>query len=175
MFGWKFSLRRSAERLWLIVLFGTPEVAGVGSGLAALSMGLRYAWPDQVFDVNPRFFRPMSDLAPEWAWAILMIAVGTVQIFTVADGNRSVRRSAAMAGVLLWAFLTVMYVRGDVRAPVIPLFLLGVAANAWKYLRLSSWWNAEFEVTAAPDPEGRGRELHDRHDRPGDGAVREGP
>lgn len=133
-------MRRCWERLLLILTLATPEPVELGSSLAALAVGTWLLWPGGQFAHWPVMFRPMKQIAPQWAWALFLLAVGTLQFRASACGQRKARRVAAFIALASWAFVAAMFVRGDLRAIGIPLWFLGAASNGWIFLRLGPWW-----------------------------------
>ncbi len=142
MQAWKKRLPYYRERLLLVLLMGTPEVAMLKSGGGLVLFGGWLFLTGNLFSRYPKFFRSMSDIAPEWGWASFLVLTGLAQIAAVATGSRPLVRNTALAACAVHVFLTVMFWQGDWRAPTIAFLVAGALTNLWIYLRTSPWWQA---------------------------------
>ncbi len=143
---WRQRSQYYRERLLLVLLFSTPEIVELGSAVSLALFGLWMFATGDLFARFPKFFRSMSTLAPEWAWASFLLGAGIVQAAAVASGHKPSIRNAALLACGLWLFIAVMFWVGDWRAPSIALLVAGVIANGWIYLRTSRWWMADGEA-----------------------------
>lgn len=147
-------MRLCWERLLLILTLATPEIAELGSAIAAMAWGGWLLLPTRVFEGHPALFRPMAALSPQWVWGAGMLTLGIAQASCAVcgprrdprGGARRQRRTVANVLVAAWAFVTVMYLAGDWRTPANAVYSLGVLANAWLSIRLSHHWRAPEEA-----------------------------
>jgi hypothetical protein len=112
--------------------------------LRSLCWGAWLLLPWNTFAEAPATYRAFSTLMPEWAWGILLLAVGLAQFAGAITEEARHRAPANVAACMAWAVVSVVYFWSNpLTAAGISHSLTAVAA-AWVALR--TW-----EAAACPN------------------------
>lgn len=113
------------------------ELVEIMSGVAAICWGLWLINPHFATFVGSKGYAAMAVVAPESAWAVLMLVVGYVQVWSVVAHKMKWRKKSSLTLGLLWLFIATMI--GISRLASTGVAIYGVFAffTLWSYLRLS--------------------------------------
>ena len=129
------SLSCRLRRLW----FSDTAPVEIVSALSALFWGVSLAIPGDTFAFRASYYKPMADLAPEWAWAVGFLALGMLQLVGVlsqATCGRACRWLMGCLAVMAWVAIScTVSMRWPPSAGSMPHLVLALAA-LWAFVRL---------------------------------------
>ena len=130
---------RVMTRALLMVTHWLPATVGpfeVRAGLFPILLGLWLLWPSATFGTAIGY-AVLNRLLPETGWALLLIAVGVLQLLlALRRAPLMVRRALALALVGLWMVWVVSFGVANILSLGVPAYLLAALDQAVIYLRL---------------------------------------
>lgn len=71
------------------------------------------SFPFQTFQLGASY-SAMSELAPEWVWALVILMIGTIQLIGFLQKKQIIRRTGLLLATGLWFFVSAMFAVGEV-------------------------------------------------------------
>jgi hypothetical protein len=118
----------------LILAEHDTEPTEFGGGLMKIGLGALLLTPADTFG-SSRIYTLLSAL-PEVGWGLLLIFFGILHLAALHDGNRSLRRMAALAGFMIWATFSLSFFLGNPTNTGFVVYGLLACAQGWCYIRL---------------------------------------
>lgn len=107
-----------------------------------LSASVALAWASALLDPftdtfgSAAGFNAMADLAPDWAWGLVCLAIGIAGIAGWVTGRYRLRRTALLGAVGLWAVIAAMLCTSNYAGTGWRVYLLVAAGAALGYWQL---------------------------------------
>lgn len=128
---------RPIRRLRRLLLDYNFEFAEFQVGLAALLWGSWLILPFWNTFESSNSFHVLRDSGIEESWWGLGIAlVGALQLIGLIWEHRSIRRFASFALVLVWLFISLMFILSNPAATATVIYPLFALSSAWAHWRI---------------------------------------
>lgn len=129
-------LQQTATRLRALLLDYDFEFAELLTGLAALGWGawLLAPWWD-TFGSSPSF-AVFAFLGPEWAWGLLVLCLGALQLYALVRDIPNWRKTLCLLAVINWAFIATVFAVANLAATGTVIYPLLAFSAGWARLRL---------------------------------------
>lgn len=110
------------------------EPIELSGGTLKLLAGAWLLMPFGTFETSSVF--RLVAVIPEWAWGILLIAIGIGHLMALADGSAGWRRSASLLGFLVWFTFASTFVYSNAAGLSWCAFFVLACQQGWAYIRL---------------------------------------
>lgn len=99
-----------------------PRLGALIYGVIALMWGLWLANPWlESFDSSPSY-AALAQVLPEWAWGLVMIALGVLTLYSISQQFGRLRRWLSLIHVIFWMFVSTLLAIGNLSSAGIPVY-----------------------------------------------------
>lgn len=130
------SFRDRVRASWwgLILTEHDTEPTELFGGLLKIGLAIILVMPLNTFG-STRVYGMLSVL-PEGIWAALLLLAGTLHLRAVRTGRRSLRRTMALVGFLIWFTWSISFIEGNPANTGGVVYFLCALMQGWVYARL---------------------------------------
>jgi len=120
--------------MWKIAYADTTAVETI-TAVQSLLLGLWLALPLDTFG-SGQAFKIMSVLAPEWAWSILMVGIGVVQLYLVHAKRVGPRLIVARVMLPIWIVIDLSFLLSLPASTASSTYFVFVLCCIWSVISL---------------------------------------
>jgi hypothetical protein len=119
------------------LLRSDPAAAEIHCAAIAAVWGVLLVLPGNTFSTTPSY-DAMAHIMPEWCWGVMMLALSCQGIVGVVTAMQSLRRTAALYGVVSWSLIAWLLVLANPWATGGYVYLLTAITHGSTYWRLGA-------------------------------------